>query len=73
MWGHMEKMTVYTPRTGVSGGTSPADTLILNFQPLEVQFKPPNPCDIFLGQPELPDTRSVQMLLWAWEWSEENG
>ena len=30
-------------------------------------------CDIFLGKPELPDTRSVQMLLWAWEWSEENG
>ena len=24
----MEKMTVYTPRTGVSGGTSPADTLV---------------------------------------------
>lgn len=34
MRGHGEETAIYTPRTETSGGTSPADALTLNFQPL---------------------------------------
>jgi len=33
---HREDMTIYKPRTETSEETSPANTLILDFQPLEL-------------------------------------
>ena len=36
MWGHSEKTATYNPKRELSGETKPADSLILDFQALEL-------------------------------------